>query len=205
MSGSGSTPQSSALHAQEKALAELMRRTQAGDQVAYRELLVEVRTLLIRYATRTLGRMGIHDPSAAEDLTQETLMALHQKRATYDPGLLFTPWLYAIARYKLIDFGRRSLRGSRVFVELPDAELGDACASGSVELIEGQLDVFGLLNGLPAKQRELLEQVKIQGASVAEVSLRTGMSESAVKVGVHRAIKALGSKLRKGEESDGSP
>lgn len=183
-------------HKQEAQLAQLMRQAQAGDGESYRTLLETARTLVLAYTARGLTRMGLADPKTAEDLAQEILLAVHTKRATYDPAQLFTPWLYAIARYKLIDFGRaRRRQGIAVDVEalaetLP-AENGTAPGTAD--------DLHRLLEELPEKQRRALELVKLEGLSIAETSAATGMSESAVKVSVHRALKGLKARWKKEE------
>jgi RNA polymerase sigma-70 factor (ECF subfamily) len=123
----------------------------------------------------------------AEDLVQETLIAIHTRRATYDTALPFTAWLHAIARYKLIDHFRRA--GVRRTLPLEDAET--VVAGEETESAGARRDVEKLLATLPPARRELVRQVKIEGLSTAEAAQRTGMSESAVKVGIHRALKAL--------------
>lgn len=183
------------LSALERRLADRMRSAQRGDSTAYRELLLEVRPILQNYLQRGLRRMGSHDPGAAEDLVQETLLALHDKRSTYDPSQLFTPWIYAIARYKLIDSGRKRKR------EAPVEEIGffesiPAPESGSPDGM-AETDVDTLLATLPARQREVLELAKLQGLSMEEVASKTGMTVGNAKVTVHRALKSLRSKLGK--------
>ena len=169
-----------------------MQRAQAGDVQAYRELLEAVRVILQIYSARSLKRMGIQDQGSVDDLVQEILLAIHNKRHTYDPTLMFTPWLFAIARYKLIDFARASRRrGHTVSIDEVEEELSapvfaDPTAEG---------DLSGLLAALPEKSRRILELIKLEGLSVAETSARMQMRESAVKVTVHRALKNLRAKL----------
>jgi RNA polymerase sigma-70 factor, ECF subfamily len=162
-----------------------MQASLAGDQPAYRELLSEMAGLLRRYYARRLGGDGAGD---AEDLVQETLMAIHTRRATYDPERPVTAWAHAIAHYKLVDhFRRRRIRttvpldDSAEFLAGPD-DAGDAMA---------RRDVARLLSVLPPRAQRLLKEVKLEGRSVAETAALTGLSEAAVKVGVHRALKAL--------------
>src|ERR1700722_13420027 len=90
----------------------------AGDGVAYRGLLAALGTLLRRYFVR---RLGSHDAASAEDLVQETLIAIHTRRATYNTTQPFTAWLYAVARYKLADHFRRR----RVRTTVPLDEVGE--------------------------------------------------------------------------------
>jgi RNA polymerase sigma-70 factor (ECF subfamily) len=150
----------------------------AGDKAAYRGLLSIIGDQLRRYYRRRL-------PSAdtnVEDLVQETLIAVHSRRATYDTALPFTPWLYAIARYKLLDHFRRAR--IRRTVSLDDA--GDLFAGDESEAIGARLDLEKLLAGLPASSQEIIRRVKLEGLSTSDVAARTGKSEIAVRVGLHR-------------------
>jgi RNA polymerase sigma-70 factor (ECF subfamily) len=152
-----------------------------GDAAAYRMLLKALSGHLRAYFARRVG------PNTAEDLVQETLIALHAKRETYDPGLPFTAWVYGIARYKLIDEYRREKRKASV----PLDEAPDLFAHDETEAAAAKRDVDKLLAKLPEAKRALLKAVKLDGLSVAEAAAKTGMSETAVKVSVHRAIKSL--------------
>lgn len=159
-----------------------------GDAAAYRALLGQLAPHLRAYfARRGAG-------ADAEDLVQETLIAIHGRRASYDPKLPFTAWLHAIARYKLIDHFRRM----RLRRTLPLEDAGAVLADEDEESVSARRDVERLLATLPDHKRELLRQVKLEGASTAEAAERLGLSESAVKVGVHRALKALSSMIGRG-------
>ena len=152
-----------------------------GDQAAYRALLAELAPHLRAYFKRRVGSAD------AEDLVQETLIAIHTRRASYDRALPFTAWLHAIARYKLIDhFRRMKLRRT-----LPIEDAESVLADEDAESATARRDVERLLDRLPEKKRALVRQVKIEGLSTAEAAERSNISESAVKVGVHRAMKAL--------------
>ncbi len=167
-----------------------MVRALGGDGAAYAELLRRLQGYLRAYFARRVGHAA-----EAEDLLQETLIAMHTRRETYDPSRPFTAWVYAIARYKLIDFFRRNKR--RAEDPLDDA---DALFTASdAQAAEAHLDVERLLGRLPEKTRRLIRDVKIEGLSTAEAAARHGMSESAVKVGVHRGLKALGARVGEDE------
>jgi RNA polymerase sigma-70 factor (ECF subfamily) len=127
-----------------------------------------------------------------EDLVQDTLLAIHLKRASYDTAQPFTPWAYAVARYKLIDHYRRT--GKRNTVPLEDA--GVLLAEGNVEEGAVRRDLGKLLDTLPERQRQVMVEVKLAGHSIEEAAQRSGMSVSAVKVAIHRGIKALGKRVR---------
>lgn len=166
----------------EARLKPLMLATLAGDAAAYRALLAQLAPHLRAFFARRL-KSG----ADAEDLVQETLIAIHTKRATYDPSMPFTAWLHAVARYKLIDH----LRRAKVRHTLPLEEADSVFAEEDTEAATAKRDVEVLLARLPKAKRELVRQTKIEGLSTAETAERTGLSESGVKVGVHRALKAL--------------
>lgn len=174
----------------EPELKALMVRSLSGDGAAYAVLLKKLNGYLRAYYLRRLGRAA-----DAEDLLQETLIAMHTRRATYDPTRPFTAWVYAIARYKLIDYYRRTKRRAEDPLDDPDALF----SSEETTAAEATHDIDKLLGKLPARTQALIRDTKIEGLSTAEAAARHGISESAVKVGVHRGLKALGAKLE-GEE-----
>lgn len=172
----------------EQRLSALMRQSLAGDAGAYRTLLDELSRSLRAYFGRRLGRDRLSD---AEDLVQEALIAIHSKRATYDVERPFTAWVHALARYKLIDY----LRQRRLRDTVPIDDFGDIFAADS-EDPSARLDLDSLLDTIPERQRTMIRQVKIEGLSIAEVAAASGASESAVKVSIHRGVKALAARLR---------
>ncbi|WP_374570544.1 sigma-70 family RNA polymerase sigma factor [Phenylobacterium sp.] len=172
----------------EDRLKSLMLRGLDGDAAAQRELLSELARLLRRYYARRLG----DETADLEDLVQETLIAVHVRRASYDRAQPFTAWAYAMARYKLIDHYRR--RRTRRAVPLEDA--GALFAPEDTEAATAGADVDRLLGELPPKQQEAIRLTRLEGLSVAEAAERSGQSESSVKVGVHRGLKTLMARLR---------
>lgn len=187
------------LREREVLLAQRMARAQAGDAGAYRELLMTVRVVVEAYVKRILTRAGISDGSAAEDLVQEVLIAVHEKRATYDPRRPFTPWLFAIARYKTIDLLRARRRAGST-VPLEDFENGTErpCFGPQESDPFAGADVARLLAGLPDAARRAIEAVKLEGLSVAEAAAREQVSESGLKVTVHRALRKLQKRVSEG-------
>ena len=174
----------------EERLRSLMLQSLAGDAAAYRMFLDELTARLRSYLRRRLGGL----PDEVEDLLQELLLAVHNKRHTYDPKQPLTAWVQAIARYKLVDLLRRRSRSEALTDPLDeDNQVFATTANGAAE---AQYDVAKLLRGLPDRQRLPILYVKIEGASVTDTAIRTGMSESAVKVGVHRGLKALAERIR---------
>lgn len=174
----------------EAQLRALFTRGLAGDSTAYHEFLKSLSAYLRAFFRKRLMRI----PDEVEDLVQEALLAVHLRRHTYDPGQLLTPWVYAIARYKLVDLLRRIERTDLVTQPLDEeSEMLLATDDGPST---ARRDIAQLLQDLPERQRLPILYVKLQELSVAETARRTGMSESAVKVGVHRGLKALAAKVR---------
>jgi RNA polymerase sigma-70 factor (ECF subfamily) len=171
--------------AQETTYRTWMLAALGGDGHAYRQLLTALTRHLRAYFARRL------DAAAAEDAVQETLIALHARRATYDPALPFTAWVHGIARYKLMDEYRRRKRQASV----PLDESQALFAAEETEAMLARRDVVRLLDRLPEDKRALVAAWKVDGDSLAEIAVRAGMSESAVKVAIHRALKFLGDDL----------
>lgn len=170
----------------------LMIASVAGDAGAYRALLhLSANRLRAYFRYRLSGR-----DADVEDLVQETLLAIHNKRASYSPSLPYTAWLHAIARYRLIDFLRR--QGRREVVPLDDLpELG---IDDDSDAVHAGIDIDRLLDGLPAKQAAAIRLTRIEGLSIREASERTGQSEPSVKVNVHRGLARLISKVSGNED-----
>ena len=161
-----------------------------GDAAAHAALLRALVPLLRAFFRRRLSGAE----ADIEDLVQETLMAVHEKRATYDRDRPFTAWLYAVARYRLIDHCRRL----RVTVSAEDLE--DTLATeGFEDATAAHMDVERLLAGLSPKQARAIRNTHLQGLSVAEAARNTNLSESDVKVSVHRGLKALAGRMRGGK------
>ena len=174
-------------NAKEASLRTLMIAGLNGDTAAYRALLSGLSGHLRAYYRGKLVRAG-RGTEEAEDLVQEALMAVHTRRHTYDPTQLLTPWVYAIARYKLIDHLRQS---QSTFTNVPIEDASEIIAADSEPATESNLDLNKLLAMLPDKVRLAIQCVKIEGLSVVEAAARCGISESAVKTNVHRGLKEL--------------
>lgn len=160
-----------------------MLRALDGDARAYGELLEALGGYLRAYFVRRLGS-GAAD---IEDLVQETLLAIHLKRETYDRALPFTPWAYAVARYKMLDqFRRMRTRPTTPIDDVADLFLVEAAEEPCV-----RDDLDRLLSNLPPRQRAVMKDVKIQGLSMDEAGAKNGMSGMAVRLSVHRGLKAL--------------
>jgi RNA polymerase sigma-70 factor, ECF subfamily len=169
----------------------LMRSAIAGDNAAYHRLLKAVTPVLRAAARRGLARAG-QPVDQSEDIVQDILLAVHLKRHTWDAGAPFAPWLFAIARNKLIDALRR--RGRRIFVDIDDfAETlpGEAPAETAPAG-----EVAAQLQTLPARQRDVLQSIAVESASIKDTAAKFSMSEGAVRVALHRGLASLTAKLR---------
>lgn len=178
------------LSTSEDRLKDLLVRGLAGDAAAYHGFLEDLSGHLRAFLRRRLSGM----PDEVEDLVQETLLAVHNQRHTFDAAQPLTAWVHAIARYKLVDLFRRRARRELVTEPLDDEH--DVLSSADADAAEARRDLAQLLETLPERQRMPIVHVKVQGLSVVEAARLTGMSESAVKVAVHRGLKALAAKIR---------
>ncbi len=169
----------------EAGLRPVWMRAQAGDEAAYRDALTRIAARLRGYFARRLLSL----PDDVEDLVQETVLVLHLQRGTYDPAVPVSAWVYAIARHKLIDLYRRHGRREALHDSLDD--LDEALHPAMAEEQSARRDLGVLLQTLPAAQRNAIALIKIEGLSVAEAAAQTGVSESALKVQVHRGLKRL--------------
>jgi len=172
-------------------MRDLLVRGLAGDAAAYHECLKALSAHLRAFLRRRLVRL----PDEVEDLVQETLLAIHNQRHTYDAGQPLTAWIHAIARYKLVDLLRR--RAVREALNDPLEDELDLFVASDTEAADARRDVARLLERLPDRQRLPIVHMKLEGLSVTETARVTGMSESAVKVGVHRGLRALAAMIRR--------
>jgi RNA polymerase sigma-70 factor, ECF subfamily len=175
-------------------LSALMRLARQGDDEAYRRLLGQVAVWLRVVVRRGLVSAG-RGPSESEDIVQEALLAVHLKRETWDEQRPIEPWLRAIARYKLADHLRR--RGFHDHVDIDEWSNAPELA---VEVeAPAAIDSRRMLASLPERQRTIVQEISLEGHSAADVAGRLGMSEGAVRVALHRALKALATFYRREE------
>jgi len=175
------------ISSEEPELRALMLAGLGGDEASHKSLLMKLSAYLRAYFKGQLARIG-RSASDAEDLVQETLIALHTRRHTYDRSQPLTPWVYAIARYRLVDYLRRT-KAAKMDVPVEEAE--GVFAVDDVSAVDSGLDLTKLLAQLTPKMRQAIQFVKLDGLSVSEAAARSGMSQSAVKVSVHRGLRAL--------------
>lgn len=166
----------------------LMAAAQKGDKKAYNEALILCERWLKIYLPRRLA------PEHVDDAIQETLMAVHRKRHTYDPSRPFPPWFVAIARFKWLDRLRSHYKHEQE--ELDD----DHGVDSHEETVLSRIVLENVMTHLPPAQAEVLRLAKVEGRSIEEISMATGQSASLVKVNIHRARKKLVKLLEKSYE-----
>lgn len=172
-------------------LRALMLAGLAGNGAAHAALLRALLPVLRRFFRRRLS--GREDD--VEDLVQETLIAVHERRATYDPDRAFGAWVHAIARYKLIDRYRRHYRSEARSAPLEDADtVPDEFRFD--EARDAAADLDRLLGAIPEKQAAVLRATRLEGLSTTEAAERLGIGESDVKVSAHRGLKSLAARVR---------
>lgn len=175
-------------------LAAAMRSALDGDETAYRRLLGDLAGLLRGWIRRELARQG-YNVADAEDIVQETLIAIHLKRGTWDRERPFLPWLRAISRHKMVDNLRR--RGRRIVI--PIEEFAEVLAAPEPEesLPADALDRH--LAQLPKGQEKVVRAISVDGMSIAETAQHLMMKEGAVRVALHRGLTALARAARRAE------
>lgn len=176
--------------AKDKMLIELMQRAQNGNQEAYSRLLREILPLIGKMTRRQMANASASDH---DDIMQEVLLSVHAARATYDPKRPFIPWLKTIVANRTIDFARRHNRhGARhVLSEGLTENIVDEAAGETIGRHEAIDALHKAIKALPNGQRSAVELLKLREMSLREAAELTGMSVSALKASIHRAVRTL--------------
>ena len=169
-----------------------MRAALAGDEAAYRRLLEEIGRSVRAMARGAFARARVGDADI-EDVVQETLLAIHLKRGTWDGGPRVAPWVNAIARHKIIDAMRR--RGVRRFEPIEDFEA--VLPAPADEDPHQRSDVERLMESLSPRAKEIVKSISLEGHSITDTASRLSMTEVAVRVALHRALKSLADAWRR--------
>jgi RNA polymerase sigma-70 factor (ECF subfamily) len=169
-----------------------MRAANAGDEAAYRRLLAALAPMLRGAARRGLARSGLGEADA-EDVVQETLLAIHLKRHTWDAARPIGPWVRAIARNKLVDHLRR--RGGRV--DVPIEEFENILPAQEEKPPVETSDVEPYLKSLPGRQRDVIQCILREDISIRETAARLKISEGAVRVALHRGLISVARSYRR--------
>lgn len=169
---------------------ELMRKSQDGDKAAYAQLLGEILNPIRGFIRKHYP--GIRD---IEDVLQESLITLHKVRHTYDPSRPFLPWMFALVRYRSLDYLRKHIRIQSREVANDDM-LESMFAAKTDTADEDREAALAMLEGVSDKEREVIELLKIEQLSVKDVAKQLGLSESNVKVIASRGYAKLRRKLK---------
>ncbi|MBX9778529.1 MAG: sigma-70 family RNA polymerase sigma factor [Xanthobacteraceae bacterium] len=167
-----------------------MQEAQDGNEGAYCRLMREIRPIICRIIKRQRTTASESD---CEDLLQEVLLKVHAAKATYDSGRPFMPWLKTVVMNQAIDFVRKQRR-QRVLITLSDdiaTQLADDSAHDAFNRYEAASTVRKLVSRLPICQRSAIELLKLRELSLSEATILTGMSASALKDSIHRALISL--------------
>jgi RNA polymerase sigma-70 factor, ECF subfamily len=168
----------------ERRWSQYMAAAHKGDSRLYERLLRELATVIEAYICSRFGRLAF-----TEDCVQECLLAIHRARHTYDPARPFRPWLFAVVRNKTVDLLRRSYTDARTPQERPGRT--ETAPDPRAEIEAGEV-----LAGLKPEFRNALMLTKVIGYSIVEAAERSGISETAMKSRVRRAVRAAETLLR---------
>jgi RNA polymerase sigma-70 factor (ECF subfamily) len=176
----------------EEEWGQWLRLAIKGDTQAYNRFLVGVTPHLRRMARRRCEQYGA-PASESEDVVQEVLLAIHLKRGTWDADRPLGPWLTTIVRNKLIDSLRRRGRHGSV----PIDDVSDLLeANDETHEAADRLDAATMLAQLKNPQQDIVRSISLEGAGVRETAERLNMTEGAVRVALHRALKSLAAAYR---------
>lgn len=171
----------------EAVLADLMIRTRAGNEHAYRAFFNAVLQMVRASARGGFARYG-HDGRDSEDVVQDVLLAIHTKRHTWRETEPITPWVRAITRYKVIDHLRRTGRRGK---ETPVEDIVEILLAEAGEDPTVRGDMERMIARLPARAGDIVRAIGLNGDTVGDVAERFSMTEGAVRVALHRALRNL--------------
>lgn len=176
----------------EENLKRLFLKAKSGDIEAYELFLKSCASVLRKTLSKNLGRSSAHfSLDSIEDLVQDILMVIHQKRDFYLMEKPLLPWIYTIARHRLIDFIRVGKRRPEM-IPLTE-EIQSLIEQDDSLLLKWDIKNEGveLLKELPEKNREILRLAKSEGVPLQEIAKTFKMSLSSVKVTIHRSLKKI--------------
>jgi len=163
---------------------QLLTAANAGDEQAYTRFLQAVAPVLrglVRARGASLGAAG------CEDVVQEVMLAIHLKRHTWDQTAPVRPWLYAIARYKVVDAFRARGRKN----DLPIEDFAEMLAASPDRDPTEATDMAKMIGMLDGRSETIVRKIGLEGASMSEVAAELRMSEGAIRVALHRALENL--------------
>lgn len=162
-----------------------MAAAQRGDKAAYEQLLTELTATIRHYLQARFGPTEFID-----DITQECLLSIHKGRHTYDAARPFRAWLFAIVRHRSIDYLRRRHGDPAASATQKDAEAMDPDRQPQpvADAIATATEASLILSQLSSEHRDIIVRTKYLGYSAGEVGTQLGISVTAVRVRLHRAL-----------------
>lgn len=174
----------------ENRLRAWMTSALIGNQEDYAEFLKLAAKLIRSYLMKAIPTSQLHSKDIVEDLVQDVLISIHRKRHTYRVDAPILPWLFAIAKYRWIDYSRMlKVRPELLSWDAEEAEWEDE--SEPHRRSEASQELAGMLKNLSPQQQELIRLAKLEELPLAEIADRLQLSLSSVKVGIHRAIEKM--------------
>ncbi|MBC7385230.1 MAG: sigma-70 family RNA polymerase sigma factor [Cryobacterium sp.] len=168
-----------------------------GNESEYAAFLELAAKIVRSNLRKTIPASLSHSRDLLEDIVQDVLLALHRKRHTYRTEHPFLPWMFAVAKHRWIDVARMmAVRPELIgwtesdWERIPDLEALEKIERQDEELTakDALLDRMAILTD---QQKELIRLAKLEELPLAEVAKRLQLNLSAVKVGIHRAMKKL--------------
>lgn len=162
----------------------LLARANDGDSAAFARFLMEVAPVLRRVIRAKSRGLPVDQH---EDILQEVLLAIHLTRQSWRRGSPVRPWLYAVARYKVVDAFRR--RGSRI--HLPIEDFMDSLPDDRHDTPLAGRDAETMLGMIDTRSAALVRAVKLDGDSAEDAGVKLGFTSGGARVALHRALKRL--------------
>lgn len=169
-------------------MAALMRLALDGDESAYADFLRHGADAARRVIVH---RLGPSSAVSAEDVVQETLLAVHLKRHTWRSSEPILPWFMSIARYKMIDACRRR----RVRISIPIDDLAEVLAAPEDADGFDRRQIERAVEGLSEGQKKVVRSIALDGRTIGETAAALAMKETAVRVAFHRGLTAIAARF----------
>lgn len=183
------------LNSKKPSLEDLMIAAQSGDKKAYRQVFEEITPMIKSFVAKRINK-----PEDIDEITQEILISVHKTSQTYDSSRPFKTWLFAIIKFRLSDYLRTVYRNAeRGLDSFDEQEFHIANDDRGEQDFDDQEMLTKMLDALPQKQQDIIKMTKIDGFSIKETAEKMDMSESAVKVAVHRALEKLKTNYERSE------
>jgi RNA polymerase sigma-70 factor, ECF subfamily len=165
---------------------DLLERFAAGDLDAFESLFRQHQCAVYRWIVRI-----VRDPAAAEDLTVDTFLRAFRSHAAFRPDGNFEAWLRRIGTNVALDY----LRTARAYVELPDDFPASPAPDSAIQR-ETRAAVQRAFASLPPRLRVVAQLGLIEEEPYRAIAEALGISESATKLRMFRAVRILRKKLR---------